>query len=217
MPSSLSAPPATPAWRPRAPVLAEAGDAPARLHARLAALDVLVLPGWNDSGPGHWQTRWESRFPAWRRVRQADWAQPRRADWVATLDQALANARRPVLLVAHSLGCVTAAHWARAHGGGRIAAALLVAPADVERSSVAESLRDFAPLPRQPLPFPALVVASDDDPACSAPRATALARDWGADLVLLSRHGHINAESGLGDWDSGLVLLEHWLGRLPRD
>lgn len=190
-----------------------AGEVDARLAVRLAGLDVLVLPGWNDSGAAHWQSRWETRYPRWRRVQQRDWANPSREDWIATLGAAIDACTRPVLLVAHSLGCVTAAHWAARHGAGRVAAALLVAPADVERRTVAGPLRDFAPLPRAALPFPALVVASDDDPACSAPRAATLARDWGAGLVVLPRHGHINADSGLGDWLPGRELLDAWLAQ----
>lgn len=193
--------------------------APAGVDTRLARLladhEVLVLPGWNNSGPRHWQSRWEARFPEWRRVQQRNWTEPAREDWIAALDAAVAEGGRPVLLVAHSLGCITAAHWAARHGRGRIRAALLVAPADVERASVAAPLRGFAPLPRTPLPFPALVVASDDDPACSAARARVLARDWGAELVMLPAHGHINADSGLGGWRPGRELLASWLQRLP--
>lgn len=180
------------------------------LARALAGRDVLVLPGWNGSEPCHWQSRWQERFPGWQRVQQRDWAFPVRDEWVRALAHCLAGRHRPVVLVAHSLGCITAAHWAAAGGAG-VAAALLVAPADVERSSVAAPLRDFAPLPRTPLPFPALVVASDDDPACEAGRARGLARDWGADMVLLPRHGHINARSGLGHWESGRRLFADWL------
>lgn len=183
------------------------------LHHTLQGLDVLVLPGWRNSGPTHWQTRWEARFPEWRRLQQDNWTHPRREDWIDTLETAVAASRRPLLLVAHSLGCITVAHWASRHGGSKVAAALLVAPADVERHSVAGSLRGFAPIPRQPLPFPTLVIGSDNDPACSAWRAAALADAWAADFLMLQGAGHINADSGLGDWEPGLQLLDTWLGK----
>lgn len=183
-----------------------------RLRHTLRDHDVLVLPGWRNSGPAHWQSRWEDRFPAWRRVGQDNWTHPRRDDWVARLEEDVAASRRPLVLVAHSLGCITVAHWA-ARAGGRIAAALLVAPADVERPNVAGALRGFGPVPRAALPFPALVVGSDNDPACAAWRAAALAEDWGAEFLLLQGAGHINADSGLGDWEPGLQLLETWLHR----
>ena len=97
---------------------------------------VLVVPGWQNSGPEHWQSRWQDAHPAWQRVQQADWLTPSRADWVATLDAAVRAADRPVLLVAHSLGCATTAHWAAQHpdSAARVAAAWLVAPADTERA-----------------------------------------------------------------------------------
>lgn len=187
-----------------------------RLRLTLRDHDVLVLPGWRNSGASHWQTRWEARFPGWRRLQQDNWTHPRREDWVARLDTAVTASRRPLVLVAHSLGCVTVAHWA-ARSRGRVAAALLVAPADVERPNAAGALRGFAPIPRGALPFPALVVASDNDPACSAWRAAALAEDWGAELLLLQGAGHINADSGLEDWAVGRQLFGDWLHRrLPR-
>jgi predicted alpha/beta hydrolase family esterase len=178
------------------------------LAASLQDYEVLVLPGWRNSGPTHWQSHWERLFPEFRRVEQRDWVQPKRGEWVAALDAAVTAARKPVLILAHSLGCVTVAHWAALHDSSKVAAVLLVAPADVERATVASSLRSFAPIPRLPLPFPSLLVASDNDPCCQAWRASELAADWQSGFRLLSGLGHINADSQLGDWDTGLELLE---------
>ncbi|MDI1301926.1 MAG: alpha/beta hydrolase [bacterium] len=184
----------------------------AELQQRLEGVDVLVLPGWRNSGPDHWQSRWEDKFPEWSRVQQDNWLHPQRSDWVRTLDEYIAASSRPLLLIAHSLGCITVAHWAAqsAHAG-RVAAALLVAPADVERSTVASSLRSFAPVPAERLPFPALMIGSDNDHACTAWRACEFADAWGARFHLLGGAGHINADSRLGDWEGGLELLHHWL------
>ncbi|MEV8097572.1 alpha/beta fold hydrolase [Kitasatospora sp. NPDC085879] len=167
----------------------------------------LVLPGYQNSGPEHWQSRWEAAGAGFVRVEQADWDAPQRTDWVAALDAAVAAADRPVVLVAHSLGCITVAHWA----AGRtdlpgVAGALLVAPADVDTAEVPE-LVNFRPVPLRPLPFPATVVASTDDPWCTAERAAAFADAWDAELVELGAHGHINSASGLGDWPEGRRLL----------
>jgi predicted alpha/beta hydrolase family esterase len=185
----------------------------AELQQRLDGVDVLVLPGWKNSGPAHWQTHWEDKFPEWQRVQQGNWSHPQRDEWIATLDDYISASQRPVVIVAHSLGCVTVAHWAvqTAHPE-KIAGALLVAPADVERSTVASSLRSFSPIPRAAaLPFPALVIGSDNDPACSAWRACELADAWGAGFHLLQGAGHINADSRLGDWEAGLQLFNEWL------
>jgi uncharacterized protein len=47
--------------------------------------NVLILPGWQSSGPDHWQSRWEARF-GYRRVEQHDWMHPQRGDWMARLE-----------------------------------------------------------------------------------------------------------------------------------
>ena len=62
---------------------------------------VLLLPGWLDSGPGHWQTLWEAKHGD-RRVTQADWLWPKRGDWMARLEEVLLDSDEPALLVAHS-------------------------------------------------------------------------------------------------------------------
>lgn len=178
------------------------------LAESLKDYDVLVLPGWRNSGPAHWQTRWELLFPRFRRVQQQNWMRPRVCDWVQALEQAVSITTRPVILIAHSLGCVTVAHWAAQFDTTKIAGALLVAPADVERSTIFPGLRNFGPLPLRPLPFHALLVGSDNDPCCAAWRAAQLAENWGAAFRVLSGAGHINADSGLGDWPEGLGLLQ---------
>jgi predicted alpha/beta hydrolase family esterase len=173
---------------------------------------VLVVPGWQNSGPEHWQSRWQDAHPAWQRVQQADWLTPSRADWVATLDAAVRAADRPVLLVAHSLGCATTAHWAAQHpdSAARVAAAWLVAPADTERADAPPAVAGFAPLP-----FASQIIASDNDPYCAAARADALARQWGSALTVLPAAGHINTDAGFGPWPEGLAALADWLATLP--
>lgn len=168
---------------------------------------VLLLPGWLNSGPAHWQSRWEA-LHGFRRVQQDDWQWPRRGDWMARLDEVLHETQQPVLLVAHSLGCQLVAAWA-AHSAlsGRVAGALLVAPPDTEREDMPPNLFNWRPIVRTRLPFASLAVVSSDDPYCALPRARAMAGDWRAELVEIGARGHINDESGLGDWPEGLALL----------
>lgn len=185
------------------------------LAALLARHRVLIVPGWNNSGPAHWQSHWEREFPVLERVCQREWTRPDPDEWVATLDESIRASRRPVVLVAHSLGCITVARWARQQAAAGkntwpVAGALLVAPADVERTGAPAALQPFAPLPRTRLPFVAQVVGSDNDPCCTETRARALADAWGAGFTLVRNGGHINAESGLGAWPHGLALLA-WL------
>ncbi len=176
---------------------------------------VLLLPGWLNSGPAHWQSRWEA-LHGHRRVEQADWEWPRRGDWMARLDEVLLELPRPVLLVAHSLGCQLVAAWA-AHSRltARVAGALLVAPPDTEREDTPPNLFNWRPIVRQRLPFASFAVASSDDPFCAAERARTMAADWGSELVEIGPRGHINGDSGLGDWPEGLALLQRLADR-PR-
>ncbi|WP_367066962.1 alpha/beta hydrolase [Oryzisolibacter sp. LB2S] len=168
---------------------------------------VLLLPGWQNSGPGHWQSEWE-RLHGDLRVQQHDWMRPLRGDWSARLEEVVADTQAPVLLAAHSLGCILVAWWAaHTRHADKVAGALLVAPGDVERPDLSAQIRGWAPVARRPLPFPSVVVGSQDDPYCSPERARALAEDWGARFVDLGRRGHINAESGLGEWTEGRALL----------
>ena len=169
--------------------------------------NILLLPGWQNSGPGHWQTEWEVRH-GYHRVEQHDWMHPLRGDWSARLEETVADAGGPVVLAAHSLGCILTAWWAaHTRHAHKVRGALLVAPGDVERTDLAEMISGWAPIARQHLPFPAVLVGSSNDPYCSLERAQSLAQAWGARFIDYGECGHINAESDLGDWTEGHALL----------
>ena len=186
---------------------------------RTDSIRYLIVPGWQGSPDDHWQTHWQNSLPNCERVEQADWATPRRQDWVAALGAAVDAADTPTILVAHSLGCVTVAHWARQAPRtslAKVAGALLVAPADVERENCPPALRNFGPIPRDLLPFPSQVVTSDNDPAISAHRAVQLAGDWGAQVAVVEGAGHINVTSGHRRWEQGFGFLYRLQNRLHR-
>jgi len=179
----------------------------------------LIVPGWQGSPDDHWQSHWQQSLPNSARVEQQDWLTPRREDWVAALQAAVAASDTPVILIAHSLGCITVAHWAQQAPVAlvrRVVGALLVAPADVERPACSPALRNFAPIPRYRLPFACQVVGSDNDPAASAPRALQLARDWGAEAGILAGAGHINVKSGHVRWEQGFAYLYRLQNRLDQ-
>jgi predicted alpha/beta hydrolase family esterase len=165
---------------------------------------VVIVPGWRNSGPGHWQSLWAERLPNVLRVEQDDWITPVRSAWVERLSEAVGMASGPVILVAHSLGCIASVHLP-VSVSSRVAAALLVAPADPERRGV---LADFAPVPYQKLPYRSILVASSNDPYCPVRLAGAYARAWGSEFVRINEAGHINVASGHGDWSLGLALLQ---------
>lgn len=170
---------------------------------------VLLLPGWQNSDAEHWQSQWEQRY-GYTRVQQHDWQRPLRGDWSIQLQEAVLDSEREVVLVAHSLGCILTAWWA-AHSPlakRKVRAALLVAPADVEQPDLREILPGWSPIMLKCLPFPCILVGSQNDPYCSPKRAQHMAQAWGAEFVDLGSAGHINSDSGLGQWDAGHVMLQ---------
>jgi predicted alpha/beta hydrolase family esterase len=174
--------------------------------------DILIVPGLGGSGPDHWQSRWGRRLKTARRVEQPDWDNPDRAGWKDNVLAAIEEAGRPVVLVAHSLGVVSAVDAAAEAGAGRIAAAFLVAPPDTERLVPdLPALPAFAPIPRDRLPFPAFLVASRSDPFCAFAKAEAVAGAWHALLMDAGDSGHLNEASGHGPWPEGLLLLSRLL------
>lgn len=192
---------------------------------RTSEADILIVPGWSDSGTDHWQSRWQRNLKTARRIEQEDWRHPRRDQWVGRIIAAAAASARPVVLVAHSLGVAAVAHAGVRMPRGLVAGAFLVAPADIESASewpvtdgqtldVAES--GFAPLPTTGLPFQSVLVASSNDPYCSLERARAMAQAWGSTFVEAGALGHINASSGHGPWPEGLLRFGAFLQPLGR-
>ncbi|MCE3271316.1 MAG: hypothetical protein K0S57_1713 [Ramlibacter sp.] len=170
--------------------------------------NVLLLPGWENSGPKHWQSLWEQRH-GYRRVEQHDWMTPLRGDWVARLEDVVLTCDEPAVLVAHSLGCVLVAAWAaKSQNTHRVKAALLVAPGDVERPDIRDQIPSWSPIELQALPFPAVLVASRTDPYCEFERARLFGYAWNAQFMDYGDCGHINADSGLASWPEGHVLLQ---------
>ncbi|CAG2127051.1 hypothetical protein LMG31506_00304 [Cupriavidus yeoncheonensis] len=167
-------------------------------------LQVLTVPGLHGSGPGHWQSRWEQRFPDWQRVEQHDWSRPSLTLWAERVSEGVMRAQRVAargaVLVAHSFGCMATLRQAALDPAG-IAGALLVAPADPDKFGVAHLL------PTYRLPFPTILVASRNDPWMPQRTAFSWGTLWGSELVDAGCLGHINADSGLGEWGEGLALL----------
>ena len=171
---------------------------------------MLTVPGLDGSGPRHWQSYWE-QLTGFRRVVLPEEARPRFHVWIPALDAAIRMSARPVVIAAHSLGCLALAWWAAMLSGEKadrlVHAALLVAPPDVDALETSERIRDFRPTPRWRLPFPTILVASRDDPFASWERSEQMAVNWGSQLVDAGRAGHLNAASGLDEWPAGLRLL----------
>jgi predicted alpha/beta hydrolase family esterase len=169
---------------------------------------IVIVPGWRDSGPGHWQSLWADAIEGAVRVQQDNWISPTRSAWVNRIAETVLAQNAPVVIVAHSLGAIATTHLP-SEAAKRIQGALLVAPADPERRA---PLVDFSPVPYQALPYRSVLVASSNDPYCPVRTAGAYARAWGSEFVRLQNAGHINIESGFGEWPLGLALLQSLVG-----
>jgi predicted alpha/beta hydrolase family esterase len=167
---------------------------------------LITLPGIYNSGPTHWQTLWEADG-CMTRFAPRDWDAPQVDDWVTALDAAVAAAPEPPVLIAHSLACLLVPIWA-ARTDLAAAGAFLVAPVDPDEAAFPTTADEFRDFPRSPLPFPSLVVGSLNDHYATTAWAHTFAVDLGADFVVAGALGHINADSGLGDWPQGRMLLE---------
>lgn len=176
--------------------------------------DILIIPGYTNSGSEHWQTRWQGKLSTARRVEQAEWSKPVLEDWVGELARAVNEAEKPVVLVAHSLGVATAVQ-ALPQFRNRVAGGFFVAPPDVANPAIRpKHLMTFGPYPREPLPFPSIVVASRNDPFSSFEAAEDIAGAWGSLFLDAGESGHINAESGHGPWPEGSMTFAQFMMRL---
>jgi predicted alpha/beta hydrolase family esterase len=185
----------------------------------------LIIPGLRDHVATHWQTLLAAELPGAHIVAPLEHDKLGCATRVAAITAALAGMAGPVVLVAHSAGCMMVAHWARQAAPEdlhRVRAALLVAPADLE-TPMPEGYpgvdllqhHGWLPVPRAPLPFPSLVAASSNDPLTRLARARAFAGNWGSALVELGPQGHVNPASGHGHWPQAQELLRQLLAMTP--
>ncbi len=178
---------------------------------------ILIVPGLRGPVADHWQTLLEERLK--QDGRAVVTVPPMGRDQldcsarVAAIEAHARAIRGPLLLVAHSGGCIMVAHWASCTMRP-VAGALLAVPPDFERPmpdgypTIAElDAAGWLPVPRRRLPFPAIVASSSNDPLAREERVRELARDWGATLVGLGDVGHLNPASGYGEWPRALPLL----------
>jgi hypothetical protein len=180
---------------------------------RVADADILFVPGIGDSGPEHWQSRWQERLSTARRVIQRDWNKPSRQAWVESIEREVERCARPVVCVTHSLGGV-ALIFAAPQIAANVAGAFIVAPPSENILREMRSDPAFLPYPREPLPFPAIFVASRNDPYATMEYSRELARDLGAEFIDAGAAGHINVESGHGPWPEGSIRFAAFVSRL---
>ncbi|MGO9005763.1 MAG: RBBP9/YdeN family alpha/beta hydrolase [Beijerinckiaceae bacterium] len=180
---------------------------------QVSQADIFIIPGLGNSGPDHWQSRWQAKLPMARRVEQDDWSRPNIAAWSARLLEEAEKATRPLVLVAHSFGGHAVAA-AGAQLADKVRGAFIVAPPSERALAAMAGAAIVATLPKGPLPFKVLVIASRDDPYGEYEEVESLAKVWGAELSDAGNSGHINAESGHGPWPEGLLRFAGFMKTL---
>jgi predicted alpha/beta hydrolase family esterase len=172
-----------------------------------AATQILTVPGLHGSGPGHWQSWLETQCDAAARVEQAAWDTPDLHAWTGALHDTLeAHQPHPVVLVAHSFGCLAAAR-ALCDAPAQVAAVLYVAPACPARFGLHNDSLGGR------LAIPSILVASENDPWMPLQGAIQLADQWGSTFINLGASGHINVASGYGPWPLAARLVESLIER----
>jgi predicted alpha/beta hydrolase family esterase len=167
----------------------------------------LLMPGLNGSTERHWQRHWARDDPGAVVVEQDDWACPVLRDWQQKLDEALSSTDG-AFLVAHSLGCLLVASYARRPQAKQIRGAVLVAPCSLETVQRRHPCTvRFGDEPLDQLPFPSLVIGSLDDPYMSVEQLERHVVSWGSELTTIGFAGHINIASGFGRWPEGYGFL----------
>ncbi|KQX20166.1 MULTISPECIES: RBBP9/YdeN family alpha/beta hydrolase [unclassified Sphingomonas] len=181
-------------------------------HPSAAPL-TLLLPDLDGEGAGYWLRCWVDTRIDCRMVDLGQSRCPDRNSLVTRLDHAVRRADAPIILVGHGIGALTIAAWAglmSMESEAAVAGALLIAPSDPNAADADPRLLAFAPLPSTVFSFPALVVASEDDPVVSPDRAFSLARQWGAGFARFGACGHFAPADGLGWWPEGEELLDRF-------
>lgn len=177
----------------------------------VTSYSLLNVPGLGGSGPQHWQSFWEDSMPGLRRTEQDDWENPLKEDWVGRLAQSVETCPKPVVLIAHSLGCGTVVHAAAQGRLGKVAGAFLVAMPDMERADFPSQCIGFSPVPRGRLPFPSLMVGSRNDPYIGIDDLRGWAGTLGAEFVDVGNRHHIGSAASLGDWSEGRILFDRFV------
>jgi predicted alpha/beta hydrolase family esterase len=180
---------------------------------------VLIVPGLRDHVEEHWQTWLAKQLPNVRLVEPIGRDDLSCARRLTAIEEAISWVEGPVIIVAHSGGCITVAHWSQSSDQvHRVCGALLATPPDFESAMPAGYptldamiAEGWLPVPRQPLPFRSLVATSDNDPLAERDRVMRLAKDWGSETVELGPVGHLNPASGFGPWPMAIFLINHML------
>lgn len=164
---------------------------------------VLLLHGWGGSDFPHWQS-WlageiAKEYGHVQFLRFSNYDAPKLSLWLEELQEALA-AFKPDIVICHSLANTLWFHLCDANAMQEVQKLYLVAPPSMECK--VEELSEFFPIkpPKNLYAKETLLIASTNDPYMSEEEAKALQKELRVELKVLQNAGHVNTDSGYGEW-----------------
>lgn len=177
---------------------------------------ILVIPGYKGSPNGHWQTWLQTQYPNTERIKEIDHHKPILSQWSAQIQQYLEQQTLPIIIIAHSFGCLAALDAiVRKQLQSKVSGVLFVAPASPYRFTSYGHRADFPnersiveTLTIRALGVLGTMVVSRNDPWMNYDHACSLASDLGLLTYDAGYVGHINIESGHGPWPEVKALID---------
>ena len=162
---------------------------------------VLLLHGWGGSDYPHWQSWLASEiakeYGVVNFLEFSDFDFPKLETWKIELKMALKNFQ-PDIVICHSLANTLWFHTVSEIEN--VDKLYLVAPPSF--TCDIEELQEFFPLemPKQTSAKEAILVASTNDPYMTLDEAKQVENSLNIPMKVLENAGHINADSGFGEW-----------------
>jgi len=173
---------------------------------------ILLLHGWGGSDFPHWQS-WLAaeivkEYGHVKFLRFSDYDTPKRAVWLQELQSALKEFQ-PDIVICHSLANSLWFHLCNTQKLEEVQKLYLVAPPSVECKI--EELNEFFPVtpPKKLYAKESLLITSTNDPYMTEAEAKELEKELGIEMRVLQNAGHINSDSGFGEWPWMLEELKN--------
>jgi hypothetical protein len=164
---------------------------------------VLLLHGWGGSDYPHWQS-WlagelAKDYGCVNFLRFSDVDEPKLDVWLREAKSAL-DEFRPDIVICHSLANTLWFHLCQKEELREVAKLYLVAPPSMQCNI--KELSEFFPLstPQKLFAKETLLITSTDDPYLTQEEAKELQNKLNVSMKVIQNGGHLNAESGYGEW-----------------
>lgn len=164
---------------------------------------ILIIAGWGGSDFPHWQS-WlagelAKDYGCVNFLKFNDFEYPNLSMWKSELEVCIKNFK-PDIVICHSLANILWFHLCNEGKLQEIQKLYLVAPPSL--TCDIKELQSFYPidLPKKLFSKETLLITSTDDPYMTKDEAKKIQISLGVKMEILQDGGHINADSGFGEW-----------------